>query len=64
MLRIYIQTLFGLTDKQVYELYLRNIGYGVLRVSLGFYNTHEEIDCFLKILRLVVHNIYFNIDYK
>ncbi|WP_242269027.1 aminotransferase class V-fold PLP-dependent enzyme [Bacillus cereus group sp. BfR-BA-01352] len=61
---IYIQTLFGLTDKQVYELYLRNIDYGVLRVSLGFYNTHEEIDCFLKILRLVVHNIYFNIDNK
>lgn len=57
---IYIQTLLGLTDEQAYELYLRNIDYGVLRVSLGFYNTYEEIDCFLKILNSVVRNIYCN----
>lgn len=61
---IYVQTLLGLTDMQAYELYLRNIDYGVLRVSLGFYNTHEEIDCFLKILKSVVLNIYCNNDYK
>ena len=61
---IYVQTLLGLTDEQAYELYLRDIDYGVLRVSLGFYNTHEEIDCFLKILRSVVSDIYCNNDYK
>lgn len=60
---IYVQTLLGLTDEQAYELYLRDIDYGVLRVSLGFYNTHEEIDCFLKILRSVVRNIYCNNNY-
>lgn len=57
---IYVQTLLGLTDEQAYELYLKDTGYGVLRVSLAFFNTHEEIDCFLKILSLVVRNIYYN----
>lgn len=64
MLQIYIQMLLGLTDEEAYELYLRGIDYGVLRVSLAFFNTHEEIDCFLKILRSVVRNIYCNNDYR
>lgn len=54
---IYTQMLLGLTDEEAFELYLRGIDYGVLRVSLAFFNTHEEIDCFLKILRSVVRNI-------
>lgn len=57
---IYVQTLLGLTDEQAFQLYLDNIDYGVLRVSLGFYNTHEEIDYFLETLRSVVEEIYCN----
>lgn len=61
---IYVQNLLGLTNEQAYELYQKGIDYGVLRVSLGFYNTHEEIECFLKILRSVVCDIYCKNDCK
>lgn len=57
---IYIQTLLGISPQEAYNRYLNNIDYGVLRVSLGFYNTHEEIDRFLNKLNLVVRNIYSN----
>lgn len=51
---IYVQSLLGLTDEEAYELYITGEEYGVVRVSLGFYNTYEEIDRFIYALQEIV----------
>ncbi|QUI23178.1 aminotransferase class V-fold PLP-dependent enzyme [Vallitalea pronyensis] len=48
---LYVQFLLGLSNEEAYECYKSGMGYGVNRVSLGMYNTFEEIDVFIHALK-------------
>jgi len=41
---IYVQDLLELTNEQAYKLFVSGQGFGVVRVSLGMYNSYEDID--------------------
>lgn len=51
---IYVQTLLGFTDEEAYRQYSSGKKYGVVRVSLGFYNTFNEIDELINALKYIV----------
>jgi len=48
---IYVQSLLGVSPQEAYQLYLSGKPAGVVRVSLGMYNTFSEIDRFVDALR-------------
>jgi len=50
---LYVQSLLGLSNKEAYKRYRSGEGYGVNRVSLGMYNTFEEIDIFIDALKKI-----------
>lgn len=51
---LYVQFLLGLSNEEAYKLYKSGKDYGVNRVSLGIFNTFEEIDCFISALKKIV----------
>lgn len=55
---LYVEFLLGLSPEQAYKLYESGTEFGVIRVSLAFYNTYQEIDKFLSALNTIVTNIY------
>lgn len=48
---IYVQGLLGVTPREAYQQYINGTPVGVVRVSLGMYNTFSEIDTFIDALR-------------
>lgn len=48
---IYVQFLLGVTPREAYQKYINGTPVGVVRVSLGMYNTFSEIDTFIDALR-------------
>lgn len=48
---IYVQSLLGLTPEEAYDLYVKGETAGIVRISLGMYNTISEIDGFIDALR-------------
>ncbi len=41
---LYIQDLLGLTDEQAFSLYRSGEGYGIVRASIGLFNSYDDID--------------------
>lgn len=56
---LYVQFLLGLSNEEAFEAYISGKGYGVNRVSLGMYNTFEEIDCFICALKKIKSQYLF-----
>ncbi|MCM1990097.1 aminotransferase class V-fold PLP-dependent enzyme [Oceanirhabdus seepicola] len=50
---LYVQFLLGLSNEEAFEAYNSGKGYGVVRISLGMYNTFEEIDYFICALKKI-----------
>lgn len=55
---IYVQNLLGLSNEEAYRLYLEGKSYGVIRISLSFYNTYEEVDYTICALKEIVYRWY------
>ncbi|MEJ8555184.1 aminotransferase class V-fold PLP-dependent enzyme [Tepidibacter sp. Z1-5] len=48
---IYVQSLLGVSPQEAYELYVQEKPAGIVRVSLGMYNSVDEINRFVDALR-------------
>ncbi|MGL5715517.1 MAG: aminotransferase class V-fold PLP-dependent enzyme [Paraclostridium sp.] len=51
---MYVQFLLGISNEEAYALYESGKGYGVVRVTLAFYNTFYEIDRLAYALKEIV----------
>lgn len=48
---IYVQSLLGVSAEDAYAKYLTGKPYGIIRVSLGMYNSFSEVDSFINALK-------------
>ncbi|MBF8984684.1 aminotransferase class V-fold PLP-dependent enzyme [Lutibacter sp. B2] len=48
---LYVQSLTGVSPTEAYELYVKGKATGIIRISLGMYNTLSEIDRFVDAIR-------------
>ncbi|MBE5963029.1 MAG: aminotransferase class V-fold PLP-dependent enzyme [Lachnospiraceae bacterium] len=47
---VYTGMLLGKTSDELYDMYQDGISYGLVRVSMGMFNSPYEIDCLIKVL--------------
>lgn len=51
---LYVQDLLGLTDSQAYALYESGQNYGIVRASIGLFNSRNDVDRLLNALQAIV----------
>lgn len=50
---IYVQDLLGLSDSQAYELFKSGQNYGIVRASIGMFNSYKDIDRLIDALQAI-----------
>ncbi|EQK02274.1 pyridoxal phosphate-dependent transferase [Clostridioides difficile] len=48
---IYVQKLLGISPKEAYVRFIRENPVGLVRISLGMYNTFDEVDSFIHAIK-------------